>query len=160
MNGGFTPLPVKEQVDLELRCQPQSQVLSSIRTVVTALAKDHGFNDEAIEQIEMSVDEACANIVNHAYKTMEENDQPVEAQQMLIKIRIGMLQNGMTIHVIDNGIGLRNQSDKGANNIDEFLERGGRGGLGLHIMEQFMDEVRYEYPKDCGTHVIMTKLFT
>lgn len=159
MTRGMTPLPIpaREQVDLEIRCQPQSHVLGSIRTVVTALARDHGFDEESVEQIEMATDEACANIVNHAYRHLEATSN--ESVEMCIKIQIGLGNNGMTIHVIDNGIGLKNQKDKGVRNVDDFIGRGARGGLGLHIIEQFMDEVRYEYPENEGTCVIMTKLF-
>lgn len=142
----------KDVVDLELSCKPHARILSSLRCIVTNLAREHGFQDEQIEQIEMAVDEACANVVRHAYDEYQRQNDRV----FRINLRISLCHQAMTIHVIDYGVGLRNKP-KGANDVADYVERGGKGGLGLHIIDSFMDEVRYEYPDDAGTCVIMKK---
>ncbi|MDX1972058.1 MAG: ATP-binding protein [Candidatus Sumerlaeia bacterium] len=142
----------EEVVDLDLSCRPHSRILSTIRTIVTGLADQHGFPDDIIGQIEMAVDEACANVIRHAYTGVNLPNH----QLYRIHLRIVLCNQAMTIHVIDNGIGLHNKP-KGASNVEEYLQRGAKGGLGLHIMDRFMDEVSYQYPEDGGTHVIMKK---
>ncbi|MGF1572350.1 MAG: ATP-binding protein [Sumerlaeia bacterium] len=142
----------RDVVDLELSCKPHSRMLGSLRCIVTNLAKEHGFQEEQIGQIEMAVDEACANVIRHAYDETQRCNEEI----FRISIRLTMCQQAMTIHVIDYGVGLRNKP-KGASNVAEYVERGANGGLGLHIIDSFMDEVRYEYPNNSGTHVIMKK---
>lgn len=142
----------RDVVDLELSCKPHSRILGSLRCIVTNLAREHGFHDEQIEQIEMAVDEACANVVRHAYTEEQRNDE----QLFRINLRLTFCNQAITIHVIDYGVGLKNKP-KGASSVNEYLERGATGGLGLHIIDSFMDEVVYEYPDNAGTHLIMKK---
>ncbi|MBX3728201.1 MAG: ATP-binding protein [Candidatus Sumerlaeia bacterium] len=161
-------------LDIELRCPVEPQVLALLRCFTKTLATQAGFNDEAIDQIEMAVDEACANVVRHAYKhlgvspdlcngdrvtppgldDLELPDGP--RPECVIKMRVTLGEDRLRFQIIDHGIGA-NHTPPGVGSIDEFLERGATGGLGIYIIRNFMDEVSFEYPEGKGTVLTMTK---
>ncbi|MCC5876306.1 MAG: ATP-binding protein, partial [Candidatus Sumerlaeia bacterium] len=59
---------ITKSVDLEIRCPLDTGVLSVIRTFITSLSCQMGFSEDQAGEIEMAVDEACANVIRHAYK--------------------------------------------------------------------------------------------
>ncbi len=166
----------KEIIDLEIRCPPETRVLSHLRSVATAIAEEKGFSLEEIGQIEMAVDEACTNVVRHAYKHLgvspdvedEKRVEPVvvweedEASKKeskpicVIRMRITIGDDMLRFRIIDNGIGL-SEEHSGVTNLEEYLEREGQGGLGIYIIKNFMDEVEYSFAPGKGTVLTMTK---
>lgn len=157
--------PLGEVIELEVRSPVETRVLGHIRRIITTLAEDMNFSPEDVEKIELAVDEACTNVVRHAYKHLGVSpDLPPEERQppgteCVLRVRTVLYESAMEIQVIDYGIGLRN-APKGVNSIDEYLERKGTGGLGNYIIRNFMDEVSYDYPEDRGTVLTMTKYLT
>ena len=147
-------------IQLEVRCPLDLEVLAVIRTFITSLGQQMGFDETQIGEIEMAVDEACANVIRHAYKHLGFSPDttpgatPPEDCQLLLRLAMG---SGMLrIQVIDNGIG-NHRTQPGADNVEQYLERGARGGLGNVIIKNFMDEVQYDYPSESGTVLTMVK---
>lgn len=148
-------------LDLELRCPVEPRILGIVRCFVRSLALEMGFSQEEIEQIEMSVDEACANVVRHAYKHLgvspdiddtdrrnpphvwktAECDKALSQCHLVIRVSVG--ENLLRIQIIDHGIGLE-RMPLGAGSVEEYIERGASGGLGVYIIRNFMDEVVFE----------------
>ncbi len=160
--------PPQEFIDLELRCPVQTGVLNPLRTFIATLARQSGFSEEQVEQIEMAVDEACANVVRHAYKHLGVScDLPAEEQSTdkkvrsscLLRLRVEIGEGCLRVSIIDTGIGAHNKP-KGVESLQEYQEREGRGGLGIYIIRKFMDEVEYETTPESGTMVTMTKFVT
>jgi serine/threonine-protein kinase RsbW len=156
--------PGEQEAEFEIRCPIDTRVLGMIRNFVTALAKEMGFEEEATDQIELAVDEACANVIRHAYKHLGVSpDLPAEhrnsdastVELCTLWVRLHLGQQFLKITIVDNGIGIHNES-KGVNSMEEFQARGGSGGLGMYIIRNFMDEVEYSYPES-GTVLTMTK---
>jgi serine/threonine-protein kinase RsbW len=155
-----------QTLTFEIRCPVQSRVLSLMRSMATSVAHDMGFPEEDVDQIEMAVDEACANVVRHAYKHLgiSPDLSPEEAaritgiapDQCILKVCITLGEGLLRFEIIDNGIG-KNRRPAGVASLDEYIEREGKGGLGTMIMHNFMDEVEFEYPEGRGTVVRMTK---
>lgn len=157
--------PLTKAVELEIRCPLETGVLSVIRTFVTSLATQMGFSDAETGEIEMAVDEACANVIRHAYKHLglspdldgSEGDPCAGTPEgYLLLLRLSLSHDCLRIQVIDYGIG-REQAPRGVKSIEEFARKGGTGGLGTYIIRHFMDEVEYNYPSERGTVLTMTK---
>jgi len=140
-----------EPVALEIRCPADTRVLGPLRAMATAVAVEQGFPDDDVAQIEMAVDEACANAVRHAYGHVSG-----PRTGCLVSMRVEIASDALRFRVSDNGIGLANMP-AGAASVEEYVERGGTGGLGIFIIRNFMDEVEYEEPLESGTTVTMTK---
>lgn len=106
-----------------------------IRWVVTRLATAAGLCMDDIDHVEMAVDEACANVLDHAYGAM--NPKP--------PLHIAILANDetFTVDIIDSGKAF----DFGSYTEPKFPEHwleGNERGVGLFLIHQFMDDVQYE----------------
>lgn len=160
-SGQDHPTSADKPVELEIRSPIDSAVLPTLRTVVTALARQVGFDDEQTDQIEMAVDEACANVINHAYKHLRvapDAGGPAgkSAADCSLWLRLHLGSDYLRVFVIDRGIGLP-EAPRCHDSVEEFARDGGRGGLGIFIIRNFMDEVDYESPPEAGTVLTMTK---
>ncbi|CAN5452199.1 hypothetical protein BH09SUM1_BH09SUM1_06460 [soil metagenome] len=154
-----------QDVEFELRCACDSRILSVLRRFVTCIAEDMGFNEEQTSQIEMAVDEACANVVRHAYKHrgvspdlpdhVKCGDRSVQ-DSCAFFIRLSRSDASLRISIIDHGVGISEEHTQ-VTSMDEFHRRGGSGGLGGFIIHHYMDEVEYGASGDCGTVLTMTK---
>ncbi|MBI5155377.1 ATP-binding protein [Candidatus Poribacteria bacterium] len=159
-----TESPGTGSINLEICCPVETRVLALLRSVATTLAEQIGFGEEEIGQIEMAVDEACANVVRHAYKhrgvssdLAGEDAAPALAdEECVLKVRITIGRGMLRFSIIDHGIGM-DKTPSGAQTVEEYVERGGKGGLGSLIIRNFMDEVDYEFPEPAGTILTMTK---
>jgi serine/threonine-protein kinase RsbW len=117
-----------------LRIPSQTDNLEIIREFVAKIAGKYGFDDDDISKIELAVDEACANVIKHAYG----NDQ-----HKPIDIVIKADERKLTVIVTDKGKGFDPRSMK-APDMKEYLAEMRVGGLGLYLMEALMDEVDFD----------------
>jgi serine/threonine-protein kinase RsbW len=141
---------------MEIHCPDCGEVLSMIRSFVCCVARGIGFCDEEIAKIEISVDEACANVVRHAYeKEKQKKGKSEQETQYKIKILIKAAEDHLQVIISDYGIGKKEGTQWGVRNLEEYLEQG--HGLGTYIINEFMDKVEILYPKDAGTTVSMVK---
>lgn len=125
---------VLENVPLAMECVTQS-------------AQRAGFGGQALDQIELGVDEACANVVDHAYEGMERGDMEVscclEGQDFVVFVR-------------DWGGGFEPDSIAEPD-IDAPLEERTLGGLGLFLIRQVMDHVQVRSDPIRGNELMMVK---
>jgi len=117
-----------------LRIPSQTDNLEIIREFVARIAEKHGFDDEDVNKIELAVDEACANVIKHAYGRNEY--KPID---IVIKVD----GRKLTVIVVDKGKGFDPKSIK-APDMKEYLSKMRVGGLGLYLMETLMDEVDFD----------------
>lgn len=147
-------------IELDIRCSTSTQVLSLLRTFTTSIAQQIGFSPHQVDEIEMAVDEACANVVRHAYKHIGVSpDLPrdlTDEAKCTLHVKVTGNNEGLSISVIDEGIGESCPYIGKIGTVEEFEARGGGGGLGTFIIHRFMDEVDYQYPEK-GTMLVMKK---
>jgi anti-sigma regulatory factor (Ser/Thr protein kinase) len=117
--------------------------LKLIRELVRNTAAYSGLRAEQIDQVVMSVNEACMNIIQHAY-----HDQPGR-----IGLHISTQQNSFVVQLTDDAAPLDPALIK-PRPLDELRP----GGLGVHFMQQAMDVVTYQAaPVGNGNILIMKK---
>ncbi len=125
----------------------ESEYLEMIRDFVGKIAQKAGFNDEYITKIQLAVDEACTNVVKHAYKGIRRKDITVEVE---------LNQEKMTIAVIDHGRGF-DISRVLQRDVNGRLNEYRRGGLGIHLMRIIMDKVDFSIQPRVENRVTMVK---
>lgn len=153
-----------DTVVIEVTAPVQTHALGIVRSLFVALATHAGFPPEDVDKIELAVDEACTNVVRHAYKHLgvspdlppDQRREPPPGTECTLRLHTVIHPDYMRISIIDHGIGLH-RTPPGVNSIAEYLDRKGQGGLGNYIIKNFMDEVKYEFPDDAGTILTMTK---
>jgi serine/threonine-protein kinase RsbW len=114
---------------------------------VARYAKQAGFDDQALYQIQLAVDEACANVVHHAYKGMEAGDMEVCCRHET---------DALVILVRDWGRGFDPTSVEDPD-VDAPLEKRRFGGLGLFLLREAMDQVRFSFDPEKGNELRMSK---
>jgi serine/threonine-protein kinase RsbW len=123
--------------------------LPAISDFVTKFAREVGFNEDAVYAVELAVDEACTNIIEHAYKH-EEGDIVCACVEISNGIKITLLDQGETfdpryVPEPDPALPLEKVSPRGA---------------GLFLMRKMMDEVHFEFDPDKGNVLTMVKLLS
>ena len=117
-----------------LRVQSSTENLSLIREFVAKVGLQAGMSELDISKIELAVDEACANVIEHAYG----NDK---SQEVLVRANVD--EEKITFHIIDTGIGFDPTQVK-QEELEKLLEKRRSGGLGMRLIKTLMDEIHYE----------------
>jgi len=121
--------------------------LAQIGEFVTRWAKKAGLDERAVYAVQMAVDEACSNIIEHAYGGENRGE---------IELCCQPLPDGLKITITDWGEPFDPQAVQEPN-IHAPLEERGEGGLGLFLMKQLMDEVSFEFGRRRNTLVLVKK---
>jgi len=117
-----------------LHVPSSTENLALIRDFVGNIGKQAGFQETELSMIELAVDEACANVIEHAYGL----DQ---TKEVIVRARLDA--DAITIEVIDTGKGF----DPGVvehKDVKRLMAERRSGGLGMRMMKLVMDEVHYQ----------------
>lgn len=139
----------KAKKKYHLRIPSQTENLEIIREFVTGIARKVGFREEETSKIELAVDEACTNVIEHAYSKDE---------RKLIDIVIQIDPQRFTITVTDQGRGFDSGKIQRPD-MKKYLEEKRVGGLGIHLMQTLMDEIDFDVIGGRKNQVKMVKYF-
>lgn len=109
--------------------------LLEVRIFVDSAARAVGFSDEEIGNIILAVDEACTNIIKHAYHYATDKE---------IEISIVQDPHSFEVRIYDTGNSFDPSSIK-TPNLQEHLGHKRRGGLGVYLMKRLMDKVEFNF---------------
>jgi serine/threonine-protein kinase RsbW len=139
----------KKTMEYSVRLPSQTDNLELIRTFIAGVARKVGFHDEDINKIELAVDEACTNVIEHAYKDKENEN---------IDVAIQIDYQKFTVIVTDKGKRFT-PADIEIPDMEQYLAELRVGGLGIYLMKTLMDEVHYHSDPDGKNRVRMVKHF-
>lgn len=131
----------------ELKVKSKTENLSEIRDFVSSNAAKAGISSAAIDSIILAVDEACTNIIKHAYKLSPNGE---------IIIRIDYDEDKFTISIIDYG----NSFDPNLvprPDLQKYYREHRVGGLGMYLMKSLMDDVKYTSIPGKYNQVLLSK---
>ncbi len=139
---------------LFLQTPGHGSYLAYIRPIVGDLARKVGFDESEIAKIEMAVDEACSNVVKHAYSP----DKKWCWQHRDPEIRLDIRTEGGSLVIEINDHGQRfDFANYRPTDMENDLREMKRGGYGIPIMRNFMDEVQYSSNDQTGNTLRMVK---
>jgi serine/threonine-protein kinase RsbW len=121
--------------------------LSAITQFVTRIAESAGLDPKAIYDVQMAVDEAFSNIIEHAYGG--EGRGPI---QCTCRVR----DDQLIVILRDYGHPFDPSSVPGPD-LCANLEKRSSGGLGLFFMQQLMDQVQFESEPGAGNTLTLIK---
>jgi anti-sigma regulatory factor (Ser/Thr protein kinase) len=121
--------------------------LAKIAKFVTQAAVQAGLNETAIFAVQMSVDEACSNIIEHAYGGENIGD---------IDCTCKIDSQGLTVILHDWGAPFDPEKVPEPD-LTSPLEKRKEGGLGLFFIRKLMDEVHFEFSAEKGNTLTMVK---
>ncbi|MDP9194793.1 MAG: ATP-binding protein [Acidobacteriota bacterium] len=108
--------------------------LALIREFVTRVGVQAGLNEVEVGQLELAVDEACANVIEHAYG---------DDKTKQVMVRAVFDEDALRIHVIDTGKGF-DPTQVPEQELKELIAKRKTGGLGMRLIKTLMDEVHYD----------------
>ena len=121
--------------------------LVAIGEFVTRAAEAAGLDARAVYGVQMAIEEACANIVQHAYGGEGRGD---------IECTYIVNDNGLTVILRDCGRPF-DPASVPEPDLSSDLEDRKTGGLGLFFIRQLMDQVRFEFTPGSGNVLTMVK---
>lgn len=123
--------------------------LCGARELVSTIARRIGFDDMDCSKISLAVDEALSNIIRHGYDRAF--DKPIWLGITPLKPDPDSV-GGIEITIEDEAKHVDTHHLRGRD-----LEDIKPGGLGVFIIQEVMDEVRYEHRDPVGMRLILTK---
>jgi serine/threonine-protein kinase RsbW len=121
--------------------------LDSIRAFAAQAARDAGLPESAVNAVELAVDEACSNIVEHAYQGRKKGD---------IECTCDARPDALVIVLRDHGRPF-DLSAVPLPDLEASLSKRRVGGLGVFIIKKLMDEVHFEALGEAGNVLTLVK---
>jgi serine/threonine-protein kinase RsbW len=121
--------------------------LEKICDYVTDCAKEAGLNETEVYAVQLAVDEASTNIIEHGYGQECPNR---------IDITCDIQEDGLKVVIYDDAEAFNPESVPEPE-INVSLEEIKPRGLGIFLMHQMMDEVHYQSSPDKGNTLTMIK---
>lgn len=140
---------ISNKFEKELVVKSTTENLSKVREFTKRAAEECGFSEESTEKIVLAVDEACTNIIKHAYNYYPDG---------VINISIKFYDAKFTVAITDSGKHF-NPNSVPEPDIREYYKQKKIGGLGMFLMKKLMDEVKYSTLSDNKNQVILVKYF-
>ena len=130
-----------------LKVPSSTENLAMIREFLNGVLAQTGLDQSDINKLELAVDEACSNVMEHAYG----HDATKE-----VVVRVIFDEEVVRVNIIDTGRGFDPQSIPQAD-LERLVAERRSGGLGLRLMKSLVDEVRYEFEPGQKNELHMTK---
>lgn len=123
------------------------EFLDEIREFVGNIAREGGFGNKDVYNIQLATDEAASNIIEHAYENRSDG---------ILELSCGIHDNIIQIILIDHGEAF-DPSEIPLPDLKADLSDRKIGGLGIFLMRKLMDEVHYESRADKSNILTMIK---
>jgi serine/threonine-protein kinase RsbW len=113
-------------------------------------ARQVGFDEDELFRIELACDEACTNVIEHAYGGDDQGP---------IRVIWEFDGGAFIITIYDHGRYFdpdsvpKPQIPESPDQFDQLKI----GGLGIHFMRSLMDEIRFESDTGAGNKLVMVK---
>lgn len=125
---------------LSLRTPAVADRLRLIRAAVREASRLAGCSDDIAKDVTLAVDEACQNIIRHAYKDIPDGEIVVEIAREGKELVIFLKDFAPTV----------DPSTVRPRNLEDIRP----GGLGTHLIREIMDEVAFLEPPSTGGNVL------
>lgn len=125
---------------IKLSIPNKAEYVSVVRLTTSAIASRMGFDIEEIEDIKVSIAEACTSTLENSLDNQN------------IDIEFGVFEDKLVISVKSTG-GVKNIDNTEELKLDDI----GQAGLGIFIINSLMDEVETINNGEEGTEIRMTK---
>ncbi len=144
MNGGLGNVKqggADAPAPLQIRLTAETAQIAPARRAIEAFCVEAGFEDVAVGEVGLCVNEAIANIIRHAYR---DSKLLIDQQKIELRAEFDCSSGLLRISLRDFGIGIAPGALPGEK-IDPLKP----GGLGLICLGRLMDKVSFS-PQNPG----------
>jgi anti-sigma regulatory factor (Ser/Thr protein kinase) len=118
---------------LHLTVRTDLSEIGRIATEVEAFCEERGLGDEVAQAVNLSLDELLTNTISYGYD---------DAADHVIEVELAADGDRLTVVLRDDARAF-DPTEAEAPDLDADLDDRPIGGLGIHLVRSFMDEVRY-----------------
>ncbi|RJR32256.1 MAG: STAS domain-containing protein [Candidatus Latescibacterota bacterium] len=136
---------IRDRETFHLEVPADENNLSEVRDFIAKICDRAGFSKSETNNTKLAVDEACTNIIKHAYKEKGGD----------IRIDVQAAPGTVEISIFDRGEPF-DWSKVKEPDLDHYVEIGKKGGLGIYLMNRLMDNLSYS-ASPAGNRLSMTK---
>ena len=129
-----------------LEIESKLENLSAINDFVTEAMKQLGIAEATTSRVQLAVDEACTNVIKHAYSE----------QNGVITIILELVDDDLIITIRDYGKPFDPDSVSHPD-LEADLDKRKVGGLGIYFMKKLMDDISYTFDPKKGNELTMRK---
>jgi len=133
--------------EYEICVTSQLSRLAQISEFVAGRALLAGMDEDQAFAVQMAVDEACTNAIEHAYEGHGDGE---------VHICCFVEDEDFVVRVIDHGKPF-DPCSVPEPDVSTPLEERQIGGLGIYLMKKLMDDVEFRFDQALGNQVIMRK---
>jgi serine/threonine-protein kinase RsbW len=134
---------------LDLSLPADTRLLGATRKVLTVYLQEFGTPTTVVDDVILAIDEACTNVLQHAYPESDTGTYQLRAHLEREKIQIEVVDEGIGFDVMAKPASLRD--------YDGHMAASGRG---LEVMRRLMTTVEVESPtENGGTRLRLVRLF-
>ncbi|HEY3227515.1 MAG TPA: ATP-binding protein [Planctomycetota bacterium] len=123
--------------------------LLAVRDFTGRMARQGPLPPEEVHKITLAVDEAVTNIIEHGFNQGEKGSIEIEAEWEGEKEKFRV--------TIRDSARVFNPDSIPSPDVQEHVKAGRKKGLGLFLMRQIMDEVKYRYKDGQQNELTMVK---
>lgn len=109
--------------------------LAVVREFVEKMAQRSGFDTRAVNEIVMSADEACTNVIRYAHKYDESQSIEISVSNISGQFIINISYKGMEFD--PNGVEVPD--------MKKYFSEHRIGGLGIPLIKKFMNKIEYSH---------------
>jgi serine/threonine-protein kinase RsbW len=118
----------------QLHVPSSTENLAMIRDFVGKIGEQAGMSPADVGKLKLAVDEACANVIEHAYGSDDTREVTVKAK---------LDSDAVQIEIVDTGRGFDPMAIEQAD-LEQLVSKRKSGGLGMRLIQSVMDEVQYQ----------------
>jgi serine/threonine-protein kinase RsbW len=131
----------------QLKVKSKTENLSVIRDFISTSAAEAGVATDTVENIILAVDEACTNIIRHAYKSFPDGELIIKTKSTLSRFVVSITDYGKSFapEMIPEP------------DLQKYYRQRRVGGLGMYLMKTLMDDVKYVSVPGKYNEVLLSK---
>ena len=130
---------------VQIDIQSSFEMVGLVQAVFESISAQIGFDQDSSHWMSVAIQESVTNAVRHGNK--------MDATKRVV-VRFELHGQEFQIYVEDEGEGFDLEKLRDPLAEENLLRANGRG---IFFMKNFMDEVEYRFPPNCGTQVKMVK---
>ena len=134
------------QVDMHIALRSDPRLMRSVRGLIRAHFEQFGFVEDKVDEIVLAVDEACTNVIRHAYEGRMDETMQVELRSNAAWAEVA---------VIDEGRPAPKEKVERRELETPDIASLTPHGLGVQWMYQVFDEVIFEPGEERGNRATM-----
>jgi serine/threonine-protein kinase RsbW len=131
----------------QLHVQNNTKYLNHVREMLSAQIRRTSLSRTDGNQVILAVDEAITNIMEHGYDQKNEGWIDIDVKASPEKLRVLIEDSGKQF----------NPNKMEDPDVLQHVEEGKKRGLGIFLMRQIMDEVRYRFKEGNRNEICLVK---